>query len=107
VFTKTGNTGQIIAGTVGAQSTLENIAMCREAASVGADFALVLPPSYYPSLMTDEAIKEFYKDVSQLSAFDLAYHSLIATRLPMHLLSQLSSTRTPEFVLVSTCHRMS
>jgi dihydrodipicolinate synthase/N-acetylneuraminate lyase len=76
VFTKTGNTGQIIAGTVGAQSTLENIAMCREAASVGADFALVLPPSYYPSLMTDEAIKEFYKDVSQPSAFDLVHHSL-------------------------------
>jgi dihydrodipicolinate synthase/N-acetylneuraminate lyase len=55
---------------------MENIAMCGEAASVGADFALVLPPSYYPSLMTDEAIKEFYKDVSQPSASNLVHHSL-------------------------------
>lgn len=66
-FTKVGNNGKIIAGTGGAQSTLDNIRMCEDAASAGADFALVLPPSYYPAWMSDEVIESFYIEVSTKS----------------------------------------
>jgi hypothetical protein len=66
-FTQAGNSGLIIAGTVGAQSTVENVLMCQEAAAAGADFALVLPPSYYPSFMTDEVIEAFYVQVRHAS----------------------------------------
>ena len=62
-FAQAGNSGLIIAGTVGAQSSVENVLMCQEAAAAGADFALVLPPSYYPSFMTDEVIEAFYVQV--------------------------------------------
>lgn len=58
-----GNPGAIIAGTVGAQSTREAIEMCQEAQIAGADYALILPPSYYPAWMTPEAIQGFFEDV--------------------------------------------
>jgi hypothetical protein len=66
-FAQAGNAGLIIAGTVGAQSSVENVLMCQEAAAAGADFALVLPPSYYPSFMTDEVIEAFYVQVRHFS----------------------------------------
>jgi hypothetical protein len=66
-FAQAGNAGLIIAGTVGAQSSVENVLMCQEAAAAGADFALVLPPSYYPSFMTDEVIEAFYVQVRHSS----------------------------------------
>jgi 4-hydroxy-2-oxoglutarate aldolase len=64
-FTRIGNPGSIIAGTVGAQSTREAIELCQDAADAGADFTLVLPPSYYPGAMTPEAIQGFFEDVSR------------------------------------------
>jgi 4-hydroxy-2-oxoglutarate aldolase len=72
-----GNHGVVIAGTVGAQSTKEAIRLSKEAADAGADFTLVLPPSYFAMAMTPAAITKFYKDVSlTLSRADL--------RLPTH-----------------------
>ena len=69
-FDQAGNSGLIIAGTVGAQFSVENVLMCQEAAAAGADFALVLPPSYYPSFMTDEVIEDFYVQVRHASTSD-------------------------------------
>lgn len=63
-FTRIGNPGAIIAGTVGAQSTREAIELCRDAASAGADYTLILPPSYYPGAMKPDAIQSFFEDVS-------------------------------------------
>jgi dihydrodipicolinate synthase/N-acetylneuraminate lyase len=62
-FAAIGNPGAIIAGTGSAQSTQEAIELSAEAASAGAEFALVLPPSYYPGAMTPAAIQEFFEDV--------------------------------------------
>jgi 4-hydroxy-2-oxoglutarate aldolase len=69
-FSRIGNSGTIIAGTVGAQSTRENIILCKDAAEVGADFALILPPSYFPAMMTPDAIQSFYEDVSERHQHD-------------------------------------
>ncbi len=64
-FRRVGNDGAIIAGTVGAQSTREAIDLCKDAAKAGAEYTLVLPPSYFPGAMTPEAIQGFFEDVSE------------------------------------------
>ena len=62
-MTAVGNPGFVIVGTVGAQSTLEAISLCEDAAQHGGDFGLVLPPGYYASALTTASILEFYNDV--------------------------------------------
>lgn len=63
-FAKIGNPGPIIVGTVGAQSTAQAIEYAKDGHSVGGRYALVLPPSYYPGHMSEDAIQTFYEDVS-------------------------------------------
>lgn len=70
-----GNPGAIIAGTVGAQSTREAILLSKDAAEAGAEFTLVLPPSYYPAWMTPAAIQSFYEDVANASPIPLIIYS--------------------------------
>ncbi len=53
----------LIAGT-GAQSTQETIDFSRDAASIGADALLVLPPSYYRARMTAAALARHYTAVA-------------------------------------------
>lgn len=64
VFKQHAPQGTIVAGTAAAQTTREAIQRTREAAAAGAEFALVLPPSYYPGALTPAAIQSFYEDVS-------------------------------------------
>lgn len=61
---KVGNKGPVIVGTVGAQSTVQAIEFCEDAAQNGGDYALVLPPGYFAPAMTQESIIGFYRDVS-------------------------------------------
>lgn len=63
-FKRCGNHGPVIAGTVGAQSSRQALKLCQDAAEAGADFALVLPPSYYPAAMSADAIQSFFEEVS-------------------------------------------
>ncbi|CAD6579708.1 MAG: hypothetical protein CYPHOPRED_000990 [Cyphobasidiales sp. Tagirdzhanova-0007] len=56
----------IIAGT-GAASAIETVALCRLAAAAGADFALVLPPSYWPGAMTKPVLSAFFVNVADAS----------------------------------------
>ncbi|WWC58389.1 uncharacterized protein I303_100929 [Kwoniella dejecticola CBS 10117] len=74
-FIEAGNTGKIIAGTVGAQSLREAIKLCRDAFEAGADFALSLPPAYYPSAMTAESIQGFYEDLADKSPIPIIIYS--------------------------------
>ena len=48
----------------GGQSTREVIAETRLAAEAGDDFALVLVPSYFHFAMNEDAIVEFFQEVS-------------------------------------------
>jgi len=48
----------------GGQSTREVIAETRLAAEAGADFALVLVPSYFHFAMNEDAIVEFFQEAS-------------------------------------------
>lgn len=47
VLDEHGKPGAAIIAGCGAQSTRETVQLCGEAAAAGADFALVLPPSYW------------------------------------------------------------
>ncbi|WRT63967.1 uncharacterized protein IL334_000894 [Kwoniella shivajii] len=74
-FRSVGNNGPIIAGTVGAQSSREALKLCKDASDAGADFALVLPPSYYPAAMTTEAIQNFFEELASASPIPIIIYS--------------------------------
>lgn len=57
---------KIIAGT-GTSSRRETLQLSREAAEAGADFALVLPPNYWPGAMTVPVLVEFFKTLADAS----------------------------------------
>jgi 4-hydroxy-2-oxoglutarate aldolase len=59
----------------GAQSTRETIELCEEAASVGGDYALVLPPAYYQGLFAKETIKDFFRDVATASPIPILIYN--------------------------------
>ncbi|ODQ51099.1 dihydrodipicolinate synthetase-like protein [Saitoella complicata NRRL Y-17804] len=48
-------------------STKQTIDYCQDAGKEGADYVLVLPPSYYPMLTTKEILKQYYQDVAEAS----------------------------------------
>ncbi|GJC94513.1 dihydrodipicolinate synthetase [Colletotrichum higginsianum] len=51
----------------GAQSTRETVQLCREAASSGGDYALVLPPAYYGGLLATDHILQHFREVADES----------------------------------------
>ncbi|KAJ4422118.1 hypothetical protein N0V82_003201 [Gnomoniopsis sp. IMI 355080] len=56
----------LIVGT-GAQSTMQTIGLCRQAAECGGDAVLVLPPAYYQGLFDSDTVVSFFKDVADAS----------------------------------------
>ncbi|KAK8167447.1 hypothetical protein BC567DRAFT_297442 [Phyllosticta citribraziliensis] len=56
----------LVAG-VSAPSTKETIECAVEAADAGANFALLLPPSYWAKSVTEEALLAYYRDVASAS----------------------------------------
>ncbi|TLD31553.1 hypothetical protein PspLS_01787 [Pyricularia sp. CBS 133598] len=64
----------VIAG-AGAQSTRETIQHCRDAAEAGADYAIVLPPAYYGSLLTTKHIVDHFLAVADASPLPLLVYN--------------------------------
>ncbi|KAK4500919.1 hypothetical protein PRZ48_009111 [Zasmidium cellare] len=58
-----------------APSVAGTIRLCQEATDAGGDYVLVLPPSYYKTAMSDEAIFQFYKAVSAASPLPLIIYN--------------------------------
>ncbi|KAL9563839.1 hypothetical protein ACKAV7_012011 [Fusarium commune] len=56
----------LIAG-CGAQSTREAVQLCGEAAEAGADYALILPPAYYGSLLKGRHIIQYFVTIADQS----------------------------------------
>ena len=56
----------LIAG-CGAQSTRETIRLCKAAATAGADYALVLPPSYFAASYNQASLRTHFVDVANAS----------------------------------------
>ncbi|KAI9882812.1 MAG: hypothetical protein M1823_005438 [Watsoniomyces obsoletus] len=59
----------------GAQSTREAITLCRDAFDAGGDYALVLPPSYYRGLFSQESVTEYFLEVAQASPIPLLVYN--------------------------------
>lgn len=68
------DTTPIIAG-CSDQSVRGTLQLCRDAESAGADYALVLPPSYYRPAMSADVIKRFYHGVADGSPLPIILYS--------------------------------
>lgn len=64
----------------GAPSTQETIKLCKDAAESGGDFALVLPPSYYGSLLNSSLILDFFCAVADASPIPLVIYNFPAVQ---------------------------
>jgi 4-hydroxy-2-oxoglutarate aldolase len=67
----------MIAGT-GCPSTRETIELTRDAVKIGADVALVLPPSYYRGRMTREALVRHYASVADAAGIPILIYNMPA-----------------------------
>ncbi|KAL4987947.1 hypothetical protein BDW68DRAFT_197033 [Aspergillus falconensis] len=67
----------IVAGISG-QSTNESIRLAEEAHEAGADFGLLLPPSYWVKAVTKDVIVDFYRDVADSSPMPIVIYSFPA-----------------------------
>ncbi|QRW16767.1 dihydrodipicolinate synthetase family protein [Rhizoctonia solani] len=75
VVDKINPSGLVIVGTVGAQSTLQAIEFCQDAAESGGDYALVLPPGYFAPALSKESILGYYRDVADASPIPILVYS--------------------------------
>ncbi|KAF3810820.1 putative 4-hydroxy-2-oxoglutarate aldolase [Colletotrichum gloeosporioides] len=64
----------IVAG-ISAQSTRESILNARDAASAGANFGLLLPPSYWAKALSSDAILGYYRDVADNSPIPIVIYN--------------------------------
>ncbi len=59
----------------GSQSTRETIELCHEAHAAGGDYALVLPPSYYKGLFSQDSVATFFTDVATASPIPIIIYN--------------------------------
>lgn len=64
----------VIAG-CGAASTRETIQLCKDSGAAGADAVLVLPPSYYKALVSNEALHAHFHAVADASPVPLLIYN--------------------------------
>ncbi|RCI12944.1 hypothetical protein L249_1321 [Ophiocordyceps polyrhachis-furcata BCC 54312] len=97
----------LVAG-CGAQSTRETVTLCRDAAESGADFALVLPPSYYHAAggLTMDLVVRHFRRVADESPLPVLVYNFPAVCSGLDLDSDVLSSlaRHPNIVGVKlTC----
>lgn len=83
----------MIAGTA-AESTVHTVALTEEAASIGADAAILVNPNYYKSQMTPAVLSRYYRDVADRSPIPILIYNLppaTGMDLPADLLVELSA----------------
>lgn len=66
---------RVIVGT-SYDSTIETISFCREAAELGADAALILPPHYYKGSMNEEVLYNHFIDVAEESPIPVMLYNM-------------------------------
>ncbi|KAL7932525.1 aldolase [Trichoderma chlorosporum] len=59
----------------GAQSVIEAVSLCRDAAASGGDYALVLPPSYYAGLFDAATVESFFVAVADKSPIPIIIYN--------------------------------
>ncbi|KAG9602885.1 dihydrodipicolinate synthetase, partial [Aureobasidium melanogenum] len=71
----------------GAQSTREAIKLCKDAASAGGDAALVLPPSYFASLLSSKLLLDHYRKVAEASPIPILIYNFPAVQSGLDITS--------------------
>lgn len=90
----------------GAHSTRETIKLCKDAAGAGGNFALVLPPSYFASLLTPKLLLDHYRNVADASPMPILIYNFPAVQSGFDLNSDqiIELARHPKIVGVKlTC----
>jgi len=67
-----------LAAGVSGQSTVETFRLIDDAARAGADFALLLPPSYWPKAISNKDIVAFYREVADYSPIPVIIYNVRA-----------------------------
>lgn len=88
-----------IAAGVSGQSTNETITLVEDAASAGADFGLLLPPSYWSKAVTNDTIIDFYQEVADASPIPI-----ICYNVRFRITRRAGSPKLTHHVLVSRSH---
>lgn len=78
----------VIVGASG-QSVRETIQLCYDAVEAGGSHVLVLPPSYFKSSMTEDAIYNFYMHVAEASPLPVILYSFPAVVAGIEMSSDL------------------
>ncbi|CAD0089672.1 unnamed protein product [Aureobasidium mustum] len=60
---------------ISGQSTNETLQLVDDAAKNGADFGLLLPPSYWPKAVTNDVMVEFYEEVADNSQIPIVVYN--------------------------------
>ncbi|KAK7747580.1 hypothetical protein SLS62_009079 [Diatrype stigma] len=92
VLKEKGKPGAVIIAGCGAPSTRETIQLCQEAQSSGADYALVLSPSYWVGAMQPPTIQKFFTDVATASPIPTLLYNFPAVTGGIDLDSDLIAT---------------
>lgn len=79
-LTQCGDADMTIVVGCGAASTQQTIKLCRDAATSGGDFALVLPPSYYGGLLSKRAILDYFRTVADASPIPILIYNFPAVQ---------------------------
>ena len=59
------------------QSVRGTIELCKEAAAAGGEYVLLVPPSYFRGLMTEEALEDYFLGIADGSPFNRTVPSAI------------------------------
>lgn len=89
----------------GAQSTQEALTLAKDAASAGADYACILPPSFFAPSMTPDALESFYIEVWYALTFPI-FLPLTSCRSQITSRSQSSYTPGPALLRASKSPQM-
>lgn len=65
-----------LAAGVSGQSTAETLCLVDDATAAGADFGLLLPPSYWPKAISNQAIVDFYSEVADHSRIPIIVYNV-------------------------------
>lgn len=65
-----------LAAGISGQSTTETLRLVDDAAAAGADFGLLLPPSYWPKAVSNPAIVDFYSEVADHSRIPIIVYNV-------------------------------
>ncbi|HTI14953.1 MAG TPA: dihydrodipicolinate synthase family protein [Dictyobacter sp.] len=90
-LTELGSEQPIVAG-CGAQSTRATIALATQAAQYGADFALILPPSYYKGRMDTRALIHHFQVVADESPLPVVIYNMPASAAGIDLDAETIAT---------------